>query len=137
MSHPSANVPASGFFEWTGGKGAKQPHLFTAADGSPLLSFAGLWDRWKDPASGEWVLSCTIIEPGVEILRLQQHRHTVVIGLHSQTTVRAAGFSAQEHQLAGKISVADKQLPHEGRRVIRVADIQPNIECAPDPIMPV
>jgi putative SOS response-associated peptidase YedK len=28
-------VPASGFFEW---KGAKQPHLFTAADGSPLLA---------------------------------------------------------------------------------------------------
>jgi putative SOS response-associated peptidase YedK len=54
-------VPASGFFEWTGGKGAKQPHLFTAADGSPLLAFAGLWDRWRDPATGEWVLSCTII----------------------------------------------------------------------------
>jgi len=31
-------VPASGFFEWTGEKGAKQPHLFTAADGSPLLA---------------------------------------------------------------------------------------------------
>jgi len=23
----------------------KQPHLFTAADGSPILAFAGLWDR--------------------------------------------------------------------------------------------
>jgi putative SOS response-associated peptidase YedK len=45
-------VPASGFFEWTGEKGSKQPHLFTAADGSPLLAFAGLWDRWKDPATG-------------------------------------------------------------------------------------
>lgn len=56
-------VPASGFFEWTGEKGAKQPHLFTAADGSPVLAFAGLWDRWKDPA-GEWVLSCTIIVSG-------------------------------------------------------------------------
>ena len=46
-------IPASGFFEWTGGKGSKQPHLFTAADGSPLLAFAGLWDRWQDPATGE------------------------------------------------------------------------------------
>jgi putative SOS response-associated peptidase YedK len=54
-------VPASGFFEWTGEKGAKQPHLFTASDGSPLLAFAGLWDRWM---SGEWVLSCTIIVSG-------------------------------------------------------------------------
>ena len=34
-------IPASGFYEWTGAKGAKQPHLFTAADGSPVLGFAG------------------------------------------------------------------------------------------------
>ena len=54
-------IPASGFFEWTGEKGSKQPHLFTAADGSPLLAFAGLWDRWLDPATGETVLSCTVI----------------------------------------------------------------------------
>ena len=47
--------------EWTGGKGAKQPHLFTAADGSPVLAFAGLWDRWRDPATREEILSCTII----------------------------------------------------------------------------
>ncbi len=57
-------IPASGFYEWTGAKGAKQPHLFTAADGSPLLAFAGLWDRWKDPATSEWILSCTIIVSG-------------------------------------------------------------------------
>ncbi len=28
-------ISASGFFEWTGEKGDKQPHLFTVADGSP------------------------------------------------------------------------------------------------------
>jgi putative SOS response-associated peptidase YedK len=54
-------IPASGYYEWTGGKGAKQPHLFTAADGSPVLAFAGLWDRWRDPATREEILSCTII----------------------------------------------------------------------------
>jgi putative SOS response-associated peptidase YedK len=47
--------------EWTGEKGAKQPHLFTAADGAPVLAFAGLWDRWRDPATREEILSCTII----------------------------------------------------------------------------
>jgi putative SOS response-associated peptidase YedK len=40
-------IPASGFYEWTGDKGNKQPHLFTAANGSPILAFAGLWDRWR------------------------------------------------------------------------------------------
>jgi putative SOS response-associated peptidase YedK len=57
-------IPASGFYEWTGGKGAKQPHLFTAADSSPVLAFAGLWDRWRDPATKEEILSCTIIVSG-------------------------------------------------------------------------
>ncbi|MGI3904112.1 MAG: SOS response-associated peptidase [Janthinobacterium lividum] len=57
-------IPASGFFEWTGGKGEKVPHLFTAADGVPVLAFAGLWDRWTDPTSGDEVLSATIIVSG-------------------------------------------------------------------------
>ncbi len=57
-------IPASGFFEWTGGMGEKVPHLFTAADGAPVLAFAGLWERWMDPASGDAVLSATIIVSG-------------------------------------------------------------------------
>jgi putative SOS response-associated peptidase YedK len=54
-------VPVSGFYEWTGRKKSRQPHLFTAADGSPLFGLAGLWDRWRDPATGEEILSCTLI----------------------------------------------------------------------------
>ena len=57
-------VPASGFYEWTGGKGDKVPHLFTAGDGSPVLAFAGLWERWRDPESGDDVLSATIVVSG-------------------------------------------------------------------------
>lgn len=41
----------------------RQPHLFTAADGSPILGLAGLSDRWRDRKRGE-VLSCTIIVDG-------------------------------------------------------------------------
>jgi putative SOS response-associated peptidase YedK len=57
-------IPASGFFEWTGEKENRQPHLFAAADGSPILAFAGLWEKWRDPATREDVLSCTIIVSG-------------------------------------------------------------------------
>ena len=35
--------PALGFYEWTGRKGDKQPHLFTAGDGSP---------SWPPPGCG-------------------------------------------------------------------------------------
>lgn len=53
-------LPASGFFEWTGEKGDKTPHYFSAEDGSPILAFAGLWEWWRSP-EGEEVLSCTIL----------------------------------------------------------------------------
>lgn len=54
-------VPASGFYEWTGKKGDKQPHIFVDAQGAPILALAGLWERWRDPVSHEEILSCTLI----------------------------------------------------------------------------
>ena len=33
---------------------------FTRADGEPI-TFAGLWDEWKDKATGEVVKSCTML----------------------------------------------------------------------------
>lgn len=74
-------IPASGFFEWTGEKGDKTPHLFTAADGAPVLAFAGLWDKWRDPASGDDVLSCTIIVSGASEWMAPYHdRMPVLLG---------------------------------------------------------
>jgi putative SOS response-associated peptidase YedK len=29
-----------------------------------VIAFAGLWDRWRDPATREEILSCTIIVSG-------------------------------------------------------------------------
>ncbi len=74
-------IPASGFFEWTGSKGEKVPHLFTAADGSPILAFAGLWDRWTEPESGDEVLSATIIVSGASEWMAPYHdRMPVLLG---------------------------------------------------------
>jgi len=72
-------IPASGFFEWTGEKGDKQPHLFTAADGSPILAFAGLWDRWHNPATGEELLSCTIAVSGASDWMIPYHDRMPVL----------------------------------------------------------
>jgi putative SOS response-associated peptidase YedK len=52
-------VPASGFFEWQGEPGRKQPYAITVP-GQPLLAFAGLWERWK-PRGGEPVETFTIV----------------------------------------------------------------------------
>jgi putative SOS response-associated peptidase YedK len=54
-------IPASGYYEWRKGEdGGREPHYFCRAD-DEVLSLAGLWDEWTDPATGEIVTSCTII----------------------------------------------------------------------------
>jgi putative SOS response-associated peptidase YedK len=53
-------VPASGYYEWKATETGKQPYYISAADGS-VLSFAGLWDEWRDRETSEVVKSCTII----------------------------------------------------------------------------
>ena len=54
-------VPLSGYYEWQNTPDGKQPWYFTARDGSPLLTAAGLWDEWKDRQTGERLKSCTMI----------------------------------------------------------------------------
>jgi len=53
-------IPASGYYEWLKKTDGKQPYFISAAAGG-VLSFAGLWDRSKNPETGEPVVSCTII----------------------------------------------------------------------------
>ena len=52
-------VPADGFFEWVGPKGARQPIWFHRPDGG-LLLFAGLYESWQ-PEPDVWERTFTII----------------------------------------------------------------------------
>lgn len=52
-------VPADGFFEWVGPKGARRPIWFHRADGG-LLLFAGLYESWR-PKPDVWERTFTII----------------------------------------------------------------------------
>jgi putative SOS response-associated peptidase YedK len=54
-------IPVSGYYEWRNTPTGKQPYYFTARDGSPALTVAGLWDEWKNRQSGEVLKSCTMI----------------------------------------------------------------------------
>jgi putative SOS response-associated peptidase YedK len=44
-----------------------------------VLSFAGLWDRWKNPATGERVVSCTIIVTDANALTRPVHDRMPVL----------------------------------------------------------
>jgi putative SOS response-associated peptidase YedK len=56
-------VPASGFYEWREvevpgkAKPAKQPFYISRQDGEPL-TFAGLWEKWKDGMLSFTILTC-------------------------------------------------------------------------------
>ena len=54
-------IPVSGYYEWQNTQGGKQPWYFTARDGSPALTVAGLWDEWKNRETGEPLRSRTMI----------------------------------------------------------------------------
>jgi putative SOS response-associated peptidase YedK len=53
-------VLADGYYEWQRSGPVKQPYFISFAGGEPF-GMAGLWERWRDPASGESLESCCIV----------------------------------------------------------------------------
>jgi putative SOS response-associated peptidase YedK len=53
-------IPMSGYYEWQDTPDGKHPWYFTAADCSPLLTAAGLWDEWKNRETAERLKSRTM-----------------------------------------------------------------------------
>ena len=71
-------IVTDGFYEWESQGRRKQPWYIRMRDGRPF-AFAGLWDRWADPAGTE-IESCTIITttPNALIQRFH-HRMPVIV----------------------------------------------------------
>ncbi len=72
-------VPADGFWEWKKGVSGKEPYAIVPAEGAPSFAFAGLWERWRDPATQEVVRSCTIITCAANALLAPIHERRPVI----------------------------------------------------------
>jgi putative SOS response-associated peptidase YedK len=73
-------VPVDGFFEWKAIKGqkAKQPYAIAMKDGTPF-GIAGIWENWKEPASGEWIRTFAIITTDANGLVAEIHDRMPVI----------------------------------------------------------
>jgi putative SOS response-associated peptidase YedK len=72
------SIPADGFYEWRKTAKPKLPFAIAMKDGRPF-TFAGLWENWKDPESGEWLRTCTIITGEPNELVAQIHPKMPVI----------------------------------------------------------
>lgn len=71
-------VPVDGFYEWRKMGAAKQPYAIGMADGEPF-TLAGLWENWKDPDSGEWQRTFTIVTTEANKLVSKLHDRMPVI----------------------------------------------------------
>jgi putative SOS response-associated peptidase YedK len=65
-------VPASGFYEWRREGRARKPYLIARPDEQPL-AMAGIWTPWRDPSSGEWLVSAAVVTTGANATVGQLH----------------------------------------------------------------
>jgi len=88
-------IPASGYYEWKTMPDGKHPYYISARDSS-LLSFAGLWDEWAEPATVRSIRSATIIVTDANTLTAQIHNRMPVILAPAQFEAWLSGKSGPE-----------------------------------------
>lgn len=105
-------VPATGFYEWKGLPGRKQPHAITLPD-RPLFAFAGLWERWT-PAGADAVETFTIVTT---------EANAQVAPIHDRMPV-ILPREEEERWLAGEPAEACALLkPYEGAMSLRAVGV--------------
>jgi putative SOS response-associated peptidase YedK len=128
-------IPASGFYEWRAvpvpgkPKPAKQPFYITRKDGLPL-TFAGLWERWKDG-----MVSCTILTTAAaDGLHDLHDRMPVMLGREDFGSWFAGGEPAIESGISDAVQVIAVS-PKMNAPAYNVPDcIEPLAVPAPAPV---
>ena len=92
-------VPVDGFFEWKAIKGqkAKQPYAIAMKTGESF-GIAGIWENWKEPASGEWIRTFAVITTDANELVEEIHDRMPVI-LHRFDYSRWLGDEPHPNEL--------------------------------------
>ena len=90
-------IPLSGYYEWQDTLSGKQPWYFTAREGSPILTAAGLWDEWKDRKTGERLRSCTMIVAEPNDVAAEIHDRMPVFLMEDQFTPWLNGEAGREY----------------------------------------
>ena len=74
-------VPVTGFYEWQRVKGQKLPFYITPSE-FPGLLLAGVWDRWRNPASGDVVESFAVLTTAAHAaMEFVHNRQPVMLSL--------------------------------------------------------
>jgi putative SOS response-associated peptidase YedK len=89
--------PVDGFYEWQATKDGKQPYAIAMKDRSPF-GIAGLWENWKDPATGEWTRTFAILTTPANDLVARIHDRMPAI-LNPTGCDRWLGIEPDPHDL--------------------------------------
>jgi putative SOS response-associated peptidase YedK len=103
-------IVADGFFEWkalTSKK--KQPYAIALRERRPF-AIAGIWEAWKDPASGEWLRTCSIVTTEANQTLAQIHERMPVILHESDYASWLGEVPANPDQLKGLLQPFDGEL---------------------------
>jgi len=72
-------IVADGFYEWQKQPGGKIPMYITLKDRQPF-GFAGLYETWTEPESGESLVTCTIVTgPANEFMASIHERMPIIL----------------------------------------------------------
>ena len=71
-------IAASGFYEWAKPPDGQKQAFFISAAHSEILAFAGLWERWRDPA-GATIETCVIVTTEANSLLAPIHDRMPVV----------------------------------------------------------
>ena len=116
-------VPAIGYYEWTGPKGAKQPHFITVERNAPGFCFAGLWSYARLPDFEG--LTCTILtsKPEPEIAHIHDRMPVIL------DEAGYDGWLSGEDDIASMHRIAGERLRHHpvGRQVGAVRNEGPDL----------
>ncbi len=78
IRHRRCLIPASGFYEWTGLRGDKQPHLVKTRNGGPL-AFAGIWEDWLGGDGSELQTAAILTVPANREMRAIHERMPLIL----------------------------------------------------------
>jgi putative SOS response-associated peptidase YedK len=112
-------VPADGFYEWAARAGAGKQPFHVTLPGRRLFAFAGLWERWRDPA-GQALETCSLLTTAANArLRDVHDRMPVILAPADYASWLAPGpadAAALQRLVRGELAEA-LELHAVGRRV--------------------
>ena len=78
LRHRRCLVPATGFYEWTGKAGAKQPHVMSPRAGG-VMALGGLWEHWLGADGSELeTMAILTVEANASMARLHDRMPLII-----------------------------------------------------------